>query len=117
MRVSVGVVVHMAVSLVVGMRMAMRMRGFVRLDLLMMVMVFGVQVNVELGSGDAAFMGARGVDMITIHSQFRQLVLQFFEVEAEIEQRPEKHVSADPAEQVEVKGLHDELKPGLPPAR
>src|SRR6266850_261509 len=64
------------------------------------------KVNVEFDSLDGGFMSAGNVQMIAVNLQFLQFVLQVVRVNAQIEQRADKHVAADPAEYVQIQRFH-----------
>ena len=68
-------------------------------------MVIG-QMDVEFHTGDAGFFLAGDVEVIAIDVQFLQFKLELVRVDAEVQQRAEKHVAADAAENIEVKEIH-----------
>jgi hypothetical protein len=65
--------------------------------------VLMAEMDIEFNPGDERFLTAFAVEMIIIDRQFAQLVLELMEVDPEIDHGPEKHVAADPAEQIEIK--------------
>jgi hypothetical protein len=75
--------------------------------LVVMVMFVGVgQMDIKLHAGDAGFLLARNVQMITAEFQFLQLAFQLAGIRAEVNQRADEHVAADAAEDVEIKRFH-----------
>jgi hypothetical protein len=66
----------------------------------------GREVDVEFGAGDQGFLTAGAVEVITFEAQFLEAGFESMEVNAEIDKSPDKHVAADAAEQIQVKGLH-----------
>src|SRR6267142_2298175 len=71
-----------------------------------LVAVLMRKVNVEFDSLDGGFMSAGNVQMVTVKIQFLQFVLQVVRVNAQVEQRANEHVAADPAEYVQIQGFH-----------
>jgi hypothetical protein len=63
-------------------------------------------VDVELGTGDLAFLGTMGLKLITLEPKFVQLGLERRKIDAQIEHSADEHVAANAAEAVEVEGLH-----------
>ena len=92
------------------MLMLMRMLVFV---VMMIRMVRGVsvmmvrEVDVELHSFDIGFLLATGMEVVTLHAQFFQFVLQPVKIDAQIDQGAKEHVATDAAENIEIKGLHE----------
>ena len=99
----------MLVMMMVSMIMIMVVIVFVFMMVMVMVMVMG-QMNIELRSRDPRFFLARNMDVITIHVQFLQFMLELMPVHAQIQQRTEKHIATDAAEDIEVKGFHESRK-------
>jgi hypothetical protein len=90
MIVPVTVVVMMLVGVIVVVRMFVVVR----------------QMHVELDSFDAGFLFARDVEVIAAKLQFFQFVLQLVRVRAQVNHRADEHVTADAAEDVEIKRFH-----------
>ena len=86
----------MLVSMIMVMVMIIRMG---------MAMIVG-QMNIEFYSGNSRFFLARNVEVITIKPQFLQLMFEAMRVDAEIQQRSQKHIATDAAEDIEVKDFH-----------
>ena len=82
---------------VAGMRVAVRA--------IFLVLPVG-HVNVEFHAGDGRFLAARNVQVITLQRQLSQLTLQLASIHTQINQRAEKHVAADSAEDVQVECAH-----------
>ena len=72
-------------------------------------MAFLLHMHIELRPGDVRALLARGVKVVAFQPELLQLVLELLEVHAHIEQRSDEHVSADAAENIEVKSLHHNL--------
>jgi len=64
------------------------------------------QMHVELHALDAGFLFAGDVKVVAVELQFFQFVLQLVRVHAQINHRADEHVTADAAENVEVKRFH-----------
>jgi len=62
----------------------------------MMIMI-GAEMNIELGPGDAPFVRPRDVKVVTIQLELGQFLFQAPRIEPKIDQRPNKHVPANPA--------------------
>src|SRR5262245_31676664 len=69
-----------------------------------LVLVF--EVDVELGAGDVRALLARHVEVITVEPELLQFVFKLMRVDAQVNQRTNEHVTADAAEDVEVKRFH-----------
>src|SRR5262249_49475953 len=102
MFVSVMVMLFVLVLVMVPVRMSgsvrVRMRGWfmMRMGVSMIVR----QMNIELYSFDARFFSTSCVQVIAFEPEFLQLMLQFMEIQSQINQRAHKHVAADSAENV-----------------
>jgi hypothetical protein len=81
-----------------------RMRLTVRDAIFVSVFVAVVmrEVNVEFNAFDGGFVSAGNVQMITVKIQLSQFVLKFVGIRTQIEQCADKHVAADPAEDVQI---------------
>jgi len=86
------------------MRMRMRMRHAVSMRVLVTVPMR--KMNVEFYSANGGFLASRKVQMVTTQRQLSQLPLQLAAIDAQIDQRAEKHVAADSAEDVQVECAH-----------
>ena len=64
------------------------------------------QMDIKFHAGDAGFLLARNMQMITAEFQFLQLAFQLAGIRAEVNQRADEHVAADAAENVEIKRFH-----------
>ena len=64
------------------------------------------KMDIKLHAGDAGFLSARDVKMITAELQLLQLALQLARIRAEVNQRTDEHVAADAAENIEIKRFH-----------
>jgi hypothetical protein len=108
-------VIVMVVVVVIMMRM------FVCVVMIMLVIVMGMfvlvvmtvivlvvigEMNVEFYAGNSGFFLAGDVEVITIDAQFLQFVFELMRVHAEVQQRAEKHIAADAAEDIKVESFH-----------
>lgn len=102
--VGVFMLVMMILMLVNMMVVFVRMRVSVRLPIRMSVLVAVLvrEVNVEFDSFDGGFVSAGNVQVVIVKLQLFQFVLQVARIDAEIEQRADKHVAADPAEDIQI---------------
>ena len=71
-----------------------------------LVTVLMREVDIEFDSFDGRFLSAGNVQMVPIKLQLLQFVLQVVRINAQIEQRANEHVAADPAENIQIQGLH-----------
>ena len=97
---SVGVMRFVAMLLVLILR--------VMTSLLVMLMVMGMLVlhmHIELRAGNAGFLPATDVQVITIEREFLQFLGQLPGIHAQIDERPDEHVTADSAKNIEIKSL------------
>jgi propanediol utilization protein len=105
-------VITMVVTVRVGMRVAVRMRVrravgvrvFVFMHVRVCVIVF--EMHVEFRPRDARSLPARHVEVVAIQTELRQLAFELFEVKAQIQHRANEHVTADAAEDIEIKSFH-----------
>src|SRR5690348_16326045 len=96
MRVTVFMVVRMAVSAAALDRVALSPRGC----------RFGGHDNIELHRTDVRAHGTSGFDFITAYRQLAEFGLEIAEVETEVEKGPNRHVAADAGKTIEVKRPH-----------
>jgi len=64
------------------------------------------EMDIKLHAGDAGFLFMGDVEVAAVELQFLQLALQLDRIRAEVNQRADKHVAADAAENVEIKRFH-----------
>ena len=64
------------------------------------------QMDIELHAFDVRFLPSGSMNMVTSKIELGQFILELVDLDAQIDQRAEKHVSADAAENIQVKGLH-----------
>ena len=102
MFIFMGVFMLVMMVVLMGMRVSMRYPTSVRV----LVAVLMREVNVELNSFDGGFMGARNVQMVTMKLQLFQFMLQIVRIDSKIQQCSNKHVAADPAEDIQIQCLH-----------
>ena len=85
------------------------MRMIVIVTVIMILIVIAglaIEMDVELHALDAHFLLPRRVQVVAVEGHLFQLTLQGAELDAEVQQRAKKHVTADAAEEVEVEGFH-----------
>src|SRR5262245_59746740 len=112
-----GFLLAVEMTVVVTVRMRMRVAVWMRVCRAVGVRVFvfmrecvGVilfEMHVEFRSRDARPLPARHVEMVAIQTELRQLAFELFEVNAQVQHRPDEHVTADAAEDIEIKSFHD----------
>lgn len=94
----------------VSMRMfrAVRVSVFVlvRFVVLAVLIVSVGQMHIELYAFNLGFLLAGGVQMVAIEFQLSEFALEFVKINAQIEQRSDKHIAADAAENIEIKCFH-----------
>ena len=79
----------------------------VSMVMVVLVVMLILQMNIKFHAIDSRFFPARDVpQVVTIHAQFFQLVLELVRVHAQIQQRADEHVAADAAEDIEVESFH-----------
>jgi hypothetical protein len=88
--------------------MSVRRSGFVLYSV--SVMVF--EVDVEFDTRDAGLLAASDLEMVAADSQFFQFGVQLRRIYSQINERADKHVPADPAEDIEVKRFHNRERIG-----
>src|SRR5207247_8740288 len=66
-----------------------------------------IEVNLEFGPTDVRPLLAGNMQMIILKAKRRQRLLQAVEVHAQVKQRADEHVAADPAEEVEIERFHE----------
>src|SRR2546423_11865090 len=91
------------------MRMRMHQIAVPVLVLVLVVMVILVQVNVEFSPGNRGFLIASDVEVISVEAKLLQFTLELAGIDPEIDHRANKHVAADAAENIQIKGFHDPL--------
>ena len=111
------VLLFVVITVIVMMRVRMRMSmNEISVPVLVVVFVRIVgmilfQVDIELCSRDGRLLSASNMQMITADVKFLQLALQFAGIDSEVDERADKHVSADAAENVEIKRFHELILP------
>ena len=116
MRTVLAMLVRMFMMLVVV--VMVMFSGFRRMGVRMVVAGLSVAVrvlflvflvchmNVEFYPSNGGFLASRKMQVITTQRQFSQLTLQLASIHTQINQRAEKHVAADSAEDVQVECAH-----------
>lgn len=110
--VFVAVLVSMTVPVSMFMMVGMISVMLVRVGMLVLVVMvvsvpmFRVQVDVELRACDAALFASTHMDVVAACAELFQLVFQGMRVHANIDQSADEHVTADPAEKVQIKSIH-----------
>ena len=96
------------VRLAMGMR---RVRFMVMVMVMIMIMItmgmLVLQVNIELCPRDLAAFLSANMKVVAIEAQFLQLGLKPHSIHTQVQQGPDKHVSAQPTEDVQVKCFHE----------
>src|SRR6266568_6799893 len=64
------------------------------------------KVNIELDALDAGLVPARDMQVIALQPQLFQLLFQPIGCDTQVEQRPDKHIAADAAEDVQIQCFH-----------
>src|SRR5260370_6145663 len=64
------------------------------------------EMNVEVDSFNGSFVSAGNVQVVPTEFELFQFVLQVVCVDSQIEQRADKHVAADSAENIQIQRLH-----------
>ena len=72
----------------------------------MLVIVMALQMNIKLCSFDPRAFLAGDVEMILFQGQLLKLVFELMKIHTEIDQRAEKHIATDAAENIEIEGGH-----------
>jgi hypothetical protein len=85
--------------------MRMLMRVLMRVLVLVGVLVVARvgQVDVKFDAFDLTTLGAMSMEMVALQRKFGQLLLQTVKINAQIQHGAQKHVAADPAENIEIK--------------
>jgi hypothetical protein len=109
-----------AVFVVVNMRGAVGMRVLVAVHMAVVVMpppaalslplvvpmlsvsIVPMHMDVELNAGQVGLLTAPAMQVITLESEFPQLTLERVEIDTQIDQGSQEHVTAQPAEDVQV---------------
>ena len=86
-----------------GMLVGVRMLLFL---IVVMVMMILLQVDVELHAFDIRFLSARRVQVVIVKLELLEFVFELFEIDAQVEHRPDEHIAADAAKNVEVDSFH-----------
>jgi len=75
--------------------------------IVVMVMMIILQMDVELHAFDIGFLTASSVEMVVVvELELLEFGFELFEVDAQVEHRADEHITADPAENVEVDSFH-----------
>jgi hypothetical protein len=103
--VSMSILIILVMVMLVLMSMIfVRMRVSVGRAMSMHVLVAMLmrEMNVEFDSFDGSFVSAGNVQMVAVEFQLFQFVLQVMRIHTQIEQRAYEHVTANPAEDIEI---------------
>ena len=102
----------MAIAAAVAMFMGMLVRVTVFLGMIMRMTVAVIafttirQMHIKFYPINRAFLPAIGAERVALELEFLQFLFQRIKIHAQIDHRAQKHVAADAAEDVEVKGFH-----------
>jgi hypothetical protein len=80
------------------------MLGFVMVVVIMLMVM--TEVDVKFDAADLGFLTAGNVRVPAFEAKFFQFSLESAGVNAKVEQRPNEHIAADAAEDVEIEGFH-----------
>src|SRR6266567_3898520 len=76
---------------------------------LVRVIMLAFQMHIKFHSFNAGALLSGNVEMVFLQPEFSQFMLELGEIDPQIQQRPKKHVSTNPAENVEVNGSHKKI--------
>jgi len=108
--VPVIVMIVSMVAVIVGVMMRVLMRMlFFTVDVFVRVIMAVLKMNIELGSCDRSSLLLRDVQMKFIQSELLQFRSQRVRINADVNHCANEHVTADAAEDVEVKYFHGSL--------
>ena len=97
--------VHMAMLVMMGVLM------FVVMFMLMRVRVFMImfmrQMHIKFHPFNSHFLFPRDMQVVASEIQFLEFMFKLVRVHAQVNQRPNEHVAADAAENVEIESFHD----------
>src|SRR6266704_2723519 len=71
------------------------------------------KVDIELDPLDAGLVPARDMQVIAFQPQLLQLLFQPIGSDTQVEQRPDKHIAADAAEDIQIQSFHGWLSNNL----
>jgi hypothetical protein len=108
MMMVVGMLVIVGMAVVVVLLMCGVIMIIVMVVSMMMVVmtVVGVQVDIELGSGDTAVFSAADMQVISFEPELGEFKFERARIHPQVQQRANEHITAYSAEEIEVKGLH-----------
>lgn len=111
MRMGMGVCMSHTTRMSVFVFMGMLVRVFMMMFMIIVIMVVMlVQVNIELKAVNVGFLSWLDMQMIAIELQLFQFTIKLRRLHADIEQRANKHVATDAAENIEIKRFHKKLR-------
>jgi hypothetical protein len=99
------------VTVLMVMRVRVRMSCSIGVSMFMRMGVSVSKVHIELNAFNRCLVGARRMQMEAIQAEFVQLVLELVKIDPSIKERADKHIAANPTEDVEVKSLHPRVEP------
>ena len=76
------------------------------MSVLMLMVVFMRKMHVELDAGNALAFVLADVQVEAVELELLQFARELVRVHAEVKQRADEHVTADAAEDVEIKSFH-----------
>jgi hypothetical protein len=71
------------------------------------VIVIVGKMNIKFHPVDISLLLGVRVKVITLKTQFGDLAFDVLQVDAEIDHRPEKHIAADAAKNIEIENFHE----------
>src|SRR2546428_3301065 len=75
-------------------------------SVVMLMVMLMREMHIELHPLDTRLAPARDVQVIPFKAELLQLLLQPFSIQPQINERADKHVATDPAENIQIQGLH-----------
>ena len=89
---------------------AVLVRVVMRMTVAVVIITFAIarEVHIKFNAINRTFLPAIGTEGVTAQLELPQFHLQRLELHSNINHCTQKHVAADAAEDVEVKGLHGE---------
>lgn len=90
-----------------GTGIAVVMLGIVRVCVGVGMLVSFLQVHVKLSARNFSALLTRDMKMVAFHPQLLELRFQLYRIHAEVQQGADKHVPAEPAENIQIKRFHE----------
>jgi len=104
--VMMSMTVLMAVFMVLVFMMMVMMFTFVMNMAVIIIVVVICHVHIELHPFNPALLRPPAMQMVAVELERLKFALEVAEFDAEVEQCPDEHITADPAERIEIKRSH-----------